>query len=419
MTGEASHASAADVLARPLALPRGGALPNRFMKSAMSEVLATRENAPTEGLARLYRTWAEGGVGLSVTGNVMIDRRALGEPGNVVVEDERDLPMLRRWAEAGVSAGGHLWMQLNHPGKQSPTFLSREPVAPSAVPLGGGLEHVFATPRALTDDEIEALIERFATAAAIAQKAGFTGVQIHGAHGYLVNQFLSPHHNRRSDRWGGSLERRAAFVMAVYRAIRGAVGDEFPVGIKINSADFQKGGFSEEESIEVIAALVSAGLDLVEVSGGTYEAPAMTGAKLRESTRRREAYFLAFAEALRERVDTPLAVTGGFRTAAGMAEAVRSGAVDLVGLARALALEPDLPGRVLAGEDVVSRVRPLTTGSKLVDRFSMLDVSFYENQLARMAAGRAPLPAMHPWRSVVTSTARMGLQAFRRRRSRS
>lgn len=414
----ASQPDPATTLGAPLSLRRGRPLPNRIMKSAMSEVLAAKGHAPSDGLATLYQTWAEGGLGLAVTGNVMIDRRALGEPGNVVVEDARDLPALERWASAGTSEGGHIWMQINHPGKQSPIFLSREPVAPSAVPLGRGLDKAFATPRELSDEEIDELIERYGTTARVARQAGFTGVQIHGAHGYLVSQFLSSHHNRRTDRWGGSLENRAAFAMAVYRSMRAAVGDDFPVSIKINSADFQKGGLTEEESLEVIAALVDAGIDLVEVSGGNYEAPVMTGAMgQRDSTKAREAYFLSFAEALRKRVDVPLAVTGGFRTAQGMGDAVNSGAVDVVGLARALALEPDLPRRVLAGEAFESKVRRITTGSKVVDQLSMLNVSYYEHQLALMAAGRAPQPTMHPWRSVLLTVASQGAQAFRQRRA--
>lgn len=304
------------------------------------------------------------------------------------------------------------------PESSPPSFISKEPVAPSAVPLGAGLERAFATPRELNDDEILDLIERYGCTAGIAKKAGFTGVQIHGAHGYLVSQFLSPHHNRRTDRWGGSLEKRAAFVMAVYASMRAAVGPEFPVSIKINSADFQRGGFTEEESFEVITKLVDAGIDLVEVSGGTYEAPAMTGAKQRQSTIQREAYFMSFAETLRERVAVPLAVTGGFRTAEGMAAAIRSGAIDLVGLARALALEPDLPRRILAGEPAESQVRRLSTGLKGLDKIAVLDVTYYENQIARIAKGKAPRPKLSAWRSVLMSMGKNGSQAFKLRRAR-
>jgi len=406
-------------LTDPLALPCGAVVPNRLLKSAMSEVLGTRSHAPSEALPRLYGRWAQGGVGLSVTGNVMVDRRALGEPGNVVVEDDRDLEALRAWAAAGTAQGGALWMQLNHPGKQSPIFLSPETVAPSAVGFGPKLEKAFAVPRALTEAEIEDLVRRFGESARVAKQAGFTGVQIHGAHGYLVSQFLSPHHNRRADRWGGSLENRARFAREIYASIRSAVGADFPVGIKINSADFQKGGFSQEESAAVIEMLASDGVDLVEVSGGTYEAPAMTGHKQRASTRAREGYFLAFVEELRARLGVPFCVTGGFRTAAGMTAAVESGAADMVGLARPLALDPDLPRKVLAGEDVASLVRPLTTGIKLVDTMSMLDVSWYESQLARMGAGDEPDPELGEWRSTLMALWRLGAGALRVRRARA
>lgn len=414
-------AHAPTVLGASLTLPCGVSVPNRMLKSAMSEIQGTVGHAPTEGLVRIYQTWAEGGIGLSITGNVMVDRRALGEPRNVVIEDDRDLVALQAWAEAGKVNGGQIWMQINHPGKQSPAVLTPEPVSPSAIPLGNGLERAFATPRALTEAEILDLIERFGRTAGVAQQAGFSGVQIHGAHGYLISQFLSPHHNQRTDRWGGSLENRMRFLMGVYGAMRAAVGPAFPVGIKINSADFQRGGFTEEESMEVIEALVAAGIDLVEISGGTYEAPAMTGASgahKRASTLQREAYFLTFAESLRARVKVPIAVTGGFRTAQGMADAVASGAVDMVGLGRALALEPDLPKRVLEGEAVVSKVRPLSTGIKGLDRIAMLDVTYYENQIGLMALGKAPNPNMGAWRSLVASFWRLGTQAFQLRRAR-
>ena len=247
-----------------------------------------------------------------ITGNIMIDRRHTGEPNNVVVDDERDMPLLKRWAEAGKSRGGAIWVQLNYPGKQIPRMLaSGDTLAPSAVPFGKELKSAFKTPRALSEEEIQEIIQRFATSARICQKAGFSGVQIHGAHGYLVSQFLSGHHNRRTDQWGGSLANRMRFPLEIYRAIRQAVGDDYPVSIKLNSADFQRGGFSEEESMTVAETLASEGLDLLEISGGNYENPAMAGAKgVRESTANREAYFLDYANEIRKRVSIPLMVTG-------------------------------------------------------------------------------------------------------------
>ncbi|MDI9244411.1 NADH:flavin oxidoreductase/NADH oxidase family protein [Marinobacter sp. CHS3-4] len=382
----------AEVLSKPLTLPNGATIPNRFAKSAMSETLGTIDNRMTQDLVTLYRTWAEGGLGLSITGNVMIDRHHIGEPQNVVLEDERDLPLLQEWAVAGKSAGGQIWMQLNHPGKQSPKILNSDPVSPSAIPFRKELQSMFATPRALTEAEIQDIIQRFASSAAIAEKAGFDGVQIHGAHGYLVSQFLSPHHNQRDDQWGGSAENRRRFVMEVYRAIREATSADFSVGIKLNSADFQRGGFTEEESLAVIEELSNVGIDLVEISGGNYENPAMAKGKkdVKASTRAREAYFLEFAEKVRESVSVPLMVTGGFRSAQGMSEAVSSGATDLVGVARPSAIEPDFPNRILSGEPFESAVTPIKTGIKAIDNMALMEVSWYARQLGRMGKGKPP-----------------------------
>lgn len=275
-----------------LTLPNGQVLPNRIMKSALSEALADKRNAPAHRLEQLYRTWSQGGYGLIITGNVMVDRTQLGEPGNVVIEDDRDLQALTRWAATTKDAGIPTWVQLNHPGRQAGLLtLGHTPVAPSPVPLNlpGA-----PTPRELTSAEIEDIIERFATAAAVCEAAGFAGVQVHGAHGYLVSQFLSPLSNRRDDEWGGDPEGRMRFVLEVVRRIRSRVSSGFTVAVKLNSADFQRGGFTEEESREVVAALAKEGLDLIEVSGGSYESPAMTGSAA-ASTRAREAYFLEYA----------------------------------------------------------------------------------------------------------------------------
>lgn len=382
--------SAAQLLGQTLPLTNGAVLPNRFAKSAMSEALGTVDNRVTKDLATLYGTWADGGSGLLITGNVMIDRRHIGEPQNVVLEDDRDMDRLKQWAQAGSRNGNHIWMQLNHPGKQSPRMLNKDPVSPSAVPFRKEMRGMFATPRALTEAEILDIIQRFARSAALAEQAGFQGVQIHGAHGYLVSQFLSPHHNKRTDRWGGTPENRMRFVLEVYRAIREATSAQFCVGIKLNSADFQRGGFTEEESLAVIKCLAEAGIDLVEISGGSYESPAMAKGGAKASTVAREAYFLEFAEKVRETVSVPLMVTGGFRTSEGMAQAVESGATDLVGVARPLAVEPDMVARILSGQQVVSSVKPIKTGIKFVDDMALMEVSWYTRQLGRMGKGKAP-----------------------------
>lgn len=403
-------------LTEPLTLPCGKVLPNRILKSAMSEVLGTPVHAPSKELEVLYERWSAGGTGLLITGNVMVDRRALGEPGNVVLEDKRELEAFARWSRAATRHSNHCWMQLNHPGKQSPKFLSSTTVSPSAIGFGSPLAKAFAVPRALTEDEIEDLIARFGRSAGLAKETGFTGVQIHGAHGYLVSQFLSPHHNRREDRWGGSLENRARFVLSVYDAVREAVGQNFPVSIKLNSADFQRGGFAEDDSVAVMQMLQERGIDLVEVSGGTYEAPAMTGAKQKASTKAREGYFMDFVVRARETLCVPLCITGGFRSRAGIQAALEAGA-DMVGLARTLAIQPSFSAEILAGNNPQSLVKRPSTGIRAVDALASFDVTWYETQLARMGAGKDPVPELGAWRSLFSTLSRTGLQAFKMRRA--
>ncbi len=392
--------------------------PNRILKSALSEVLAKDgEHLPNEKHCRLYKRWAEGGTGILVTGNVMIDRRALGEPGNVVLEDDRHLDRFVAWADA-VRAGNpntQFWMQINHPGKQTPKFLTPNPVAPSAVPLGKGLDKVFAVPRELQAQEIQDIIQRYATTSRLAKEAGWDGVQIHGAHGYLVSQFLSPHHNRREDQWGGSTENRRRFALEVYRAIRAQVGDDFVISIKMNSADFQKGGFEGEEAYGLIDALSKEGIDHIEISGGNYENPAMTGAK--QSTLKREAYFLDFAAEARKRTEVPIAVTGGFRSVAAMESAVSSGATDFVGLGRALTLDPELPQNAAQSPNYTCDVGRPTTGVKALDQVFMLAVTYYETQISRMAQGLDPDPKMSAWKTVFGLAKTHGKAAFKKRRA--
>lgn len=398
-----------------LTLQRGTPIKNRLIKSAMSEQLGNARQDPDERLARLYRTWANGGIGLAMTGNVMIDRNALGEPKNVVLDEQSNLDAFRHCAEQGQVNATQLWMQINHPGKQIPKFLNSQPVAPSAIPLGNGLDKLFATPRALGTDEIDAIIGRFARSAHLAKETGFAGVQIHGAHGYLVSQFLSPRHNQREDEWGSSPANRRRFVLAVYEAIRDAVGPDLPVGIKLNSADFMKDGFSEEESMDVVRALTEAGIDLIEISGGTYEAPAMTGFRAKKENQR-EAYFLDYADAVRRHTDVALMVTGGFRSAPAMQQALDSGATDFIGLARPVAVDPSLPRTLLSNPQAKLAIKRPSTGFKGLDKALMLDITYYESHLARHADGKKPKPALSPWITVAGTFGAMGVNAFKPRR---
>ncbi|WP_411088671.1 NADH:flavin oxidoreductase/NADH oxidase family protein [Streptomyces sp. 061-3] len=405
-----------------LTLPNGQVLPNRIMKSALSEALADKRNAPDHRLEQLYRTWSRGGYGLIITGNVMVDRTQLGEPGNVVIEDDRDLAALTRWAATTKDAGIPTWVQLNHPGRQSNMLaLGHTPVAPSPIPLNlpGA-----AKPRELTSVEIENIIERFATAAAVCETAGFAGVQVHGAHGYLVNQFLSPLSNRRDDEWGGDPERRMRFVLEVVRRIRSRVSPGFAVAVKLNSADFQRGGFTEEESRSVVAALAREGLDMIEVSGGNYESPAMAGSAA-PSTRAREAYFLEYARTVRGLVgDIPIAVTGGFRSRDGMADAVAAGECDVVGIGRPTATTPDAADVILTGraEAVVAhqmrygmrRVLGKVADIKALD--GVLDLSWHADQLHRLGAGLEPDLRRGRLATTVSMMRRNGRTSFRRKR---
>lgn len=384
------------LIRQPLRLPNGAVLANRIAKAAMSEQLATPDLTPSESLAQLYKRWGASGAGLLITGNVMVDRSAMVEARNEVLDGEDALDRFSEWARAATSSGTHCWLQLNHPGRQAPRKLAPEPVAPSAVPMRVGA--LFARPRALSERQIEDLVGRFARAAGLAARAGFTGVQIHAAHGYLVNQFLSPLTNVRGDAWGGILEGRMRFLLEIVRATRNVVGDAFPISVKLNSADFQRGGFAEEESLVVAKALEAAGIDLLEVSGGTYEAAAMMGTMNARSpsSDEREAYFLEFARRVRGKVSTPILLTGGFRSLEGMTDALSKG-IDMVGLARPLVLEPDLPRRLLGGEATRSVVQPKRSGLKRID--GMLELYWYGLQLRRLGEGRMPDPSMSLWRA--------------------
>lgn len=392
------HHTPSSILSRALPLRSGAALPNRLTKAAMSEVLGDPQTgAPTERLVRLYERWGRSGAGLLLTGNVPVDRGGLVESGNVVVEDERHLPGLRRWAEAAQAHGARLWMQLSHAGRQTPRRVVKQPVAPSPVALRG-FSGMFARPRALSDAEIQGLVRRFAAAAVVARDAGFAGVQVHAAHGYLVSQFLSPLTNQRDDAWGGDLAGRMRFLLEIVHAIRTAVGPDFSVGVKLNSADFQRGGFTSEEAMRVAQALDSAGIDLLEVSGGSYESPAMMGTgeqpAARRSTREREAYFMEYARRIREVTNVPILLTGGMRTAATMAAAVADGAIDAVGLGRPMAVDPDLPRKLLAGAERAEVVR-VRSRLRIID--NMLQIYWYQAQLHRMGLGHEPDPALGRW----------------------
>lgn len=373
------------------ALPNGTTLKNRIAKSALSENMSNRKHGPSHELINAYTRWAKGDPGLLITGNIMIDYKAIGEPRNVVVEDDRDFILLQKWADTVKSTSVHLWPQINHPGRQALGNINKNVVAPSAVPVKmKGAKALFRRPRALQENEIIEIIERYGNTAKILKSAGFTGVQIHGAHGYLVSQFLSPISNIREDQWGGSLENRARFVVEVYRNIRSKVGPDFPVGIKINSADFQKGGFTEEESMEVLQLLDKEGMDLLEISGGSYERPAMMGHHKKQSTIDREVYFMDYIKKARKITTKPLMLTGGFRTVEVMGQAIEEGHVDIIGLGRPFCIYPHVANDIFNnGLQKMETPTPLT-GIKAIDDVGGLDVIWYEIQIKRIGEGKEP-----------------------------
>ena len=354
------------LISQSLKLPCGTELPNRLAKAAMTEGLATANGVPTPELERLYGLWSDGGAGMLLSGNIQVDRDHLERPGNVVIDAKPNAAMrkaLASWAKAGTRNGNHFWAQISHAGRQTQKIVNPHPKAPSPIKLGlpGGQ---FGEPVALTKPEIKQIVRRFGVCAAAVQEAGFTGVQVHAAHGYLLSQFLSPRSNHRDDEYGGDLANRARMLLDVIASVRKAVGPDFPVAVKLNSADFQKGGFDFADSLEVVQWLEKASVDLIEISGGTYEQPKLLGVagmeeeekqEVKESTMIREAYFVDFALAMQEKVSIPLMVTGGFRQRRVMEQALETGSADLIGLGRPMCVMADAPNQLLAGLDELPR----------------------------------------------------------------
>ncbi|MFD3756293.1 NADH:flavin oxidoreductase/NADH oxidase family protein [Streptomyces sp. NPDC058622] len=376
-------------LSTPLVLRNGSRIGNRIAKAAMEESLARQPGQlPGPEIEQLYRSWARGGSGLIITGNVMVDRRALTSPGTIVLDADTDLAPFRRWAAAAGSEGGQVWMQINHPGRQVRSDLPGVAWAPSDIGVSLGRHtRVFARPTAMREADIQATIGRFATTARLAQESGFHGVQIHAAHGYLLSQFLSPLVNRRTDQWGGSLENRARLLLEVVHAVRAVVSPEFAVSIKINTADFQRGGFDVDEVEQVLVFLKDLDVDLVELSGGSMESAATMGRTADDRKLDREAYFLAIAERLVASAPMPLMLTGGIGRRAS-AERVLASGFAMVGLATALALHPDLPARWENGEDV--EVAAPRLNWRDTDIASAGVLALVRTHMSRVSRGRPP-----------------------------
>ena len=341
------------ILKDKITLPCGAQIKNRICKAAMTERIAFADNYTNQRHLNLYKKWAEGDIGILLTGNVQVDKNHLEGPANVCIEEDtyaEQLPLLRKWAEEGTKDNTHLWMQISHAGRQTPGEINSSPKAPSSVQLKIPGRN-YGVPSALSTEEINEIIKKFTFVAKIARETGFTGIQIHSAHGYLLSEFLSPDINLREDEWGGTVENRSRIHVEIIKSIRREVGEDFPISVKMNSADFQKGGFSPDDSIQVAKIIEAAGVDNIEISGGTYEQPRLLGLDnvsinpdrsevRKESTIAREAYFLEYAEKIKKNIQIPLMVTGGFRTREGMESAVKSGACEIVGVGRPLCANP-------------------------------------------------------------------------------
>jgi len=380
----------------PFTLPCGAVIKNRLVKAAMTERISDKNLEPTEQHYHLYKKWAETGAGLHITGNVVIDPIHIESAGNIYVGNEQVLPKLKKMAEAATSTGHHAWVQISHAGRQTNRFSTSRPLSPSEVQLH--LLGLFGKPRAMAEEDIQKVIAGFVKVAVISKKAGFTGVQLHSAHGYLLSQFLSPNINKRTDQWGGSLENRSRLLFTIIDQVRKETGDAFPISVKLNSSDFQRGGFTEVESLEVIKRL-DGKIDLLEISGGTYEKLVFfemneDSTKIKESTRRREAYFIEFSQKVRAITSMPIMITGGFRSYEFCNQALAKGELDFIGMARPFVTNLDaisdfLEGKVEKFENLVLR-----TGIKAID--STAEGGWYAKQIIRIANGKKVNMKMSP-----------------------
>ena len=329
-------AQAFDKLGEPLKLPCGVVLRNRIAKSAMSDSLGDGRGNPTATQIRLYERWDDGGVAISIIGELQGNSAAAEKPGNLVLTADADTTMFETLARRGGGGEPRLWVQLGHAGAMAYPPISA-PKGPSAVNIPG------LQCAALSANEIRQLPGEFARTASLARRLGFGGVQIHAAHGFLLSQFLSPLFNQRTDCYGGSIENRMRLLLEVIEAVRESVGPEYPVAVKLNSSDQLEGGLQEHEALAVVAALDRTSLDLLDISGGTY----FPGAKAASDSAGGGPYFLDFAKHARTLTSKPIMLTGGFKTRQQAVDALGAG-IDVIGLARALVLDPELPGKWLA-----------------------------------------------------------------------
>ncbi len=323
---------------------------NRFVRSATAEGASDEAGRITDRIFHIYGDLAEGGVGLIITGHAYVLPDGRCTPDQIGIYSHDLVPGLRKLASE-VHSGSpdcRIAVQITHAGRQVLRGSVSEPVAPSAVID----TRTGVNPREITEAEIEDCIGAFTDAAERVKLAGFDAVQIHSAHGYLISSFNSPHTNVRTDKWGGSLENRMRFLMEIYRSIRRKVGDDYPVLVKLNAADFLDGGIEIDESAKIARALAQEGIDAIEVSGSMFESYTGKGAaRTRIRKPEQEAYFLPYAEKIKEAVgDVPVILVGGIRSVPVMEKIMVEGKADFISLCRPLIREPDLPNRIREGK---------------------------------------------------------------------
>ncbi|KAK2603083.1 hypothetical protein N8I77_009566 [Diaporthe amygdali] len=352
-------------LAQPLAFEQSRkTTPNRLLKSSMAEASSSWDvndlparGIPTKEYVELYRRWGEGGWGIIQTGNIMIDYEHMSAAGDSVITPEASMEgerfeRFQATAAAAKAHGALVIGQVNHPGRQIPSKMAKESISASAVQLKPHAGMTFPPTRAATTDEIARIVDAFAHAAEFLEAAGFDGIELHAAHGYLLAQFLSPTTNKRIDAYGGSITNRLRIVSEVCAAVRARTSPGFILAIKLNSVEFQAEGLTTADAAELVAALQGAGVDYLELSGGTYENFGFERKK--DSTRSREAFFLEFAERVvpalgpADKRRTKVFITGGLRSAGAMVEALD--VVDGVGIARPAVQEPSLALGLLNGQ---------------------------------------------------------------------
>lgn len=383
----------------PFDLPNGGKIKNRIAKAAMEENMAELGQVPGEALFNLYNTWSHGGVGLIITGNVMVDHLAMTGPGGLVLETDTPIAPFAQLAKRAKSGGARVWMQINHPGRQVFAKMGGKVLSPSDIALNMGKHSgLFGQPKAMTETQINDVIQRFVITATRAQEAGFDGVQIHAAHGYLLAQFLSPLTNKRTDQWGGSLANRARLLITITQKIRQACGENFDLAIKLNSADFQRGGFDVDSAEQVVQMLAHHRVDMIELSGGSYESPAMQGRTADKRTLAREAYFIEFAENIAANSAIPIMTTGGIRRLSTAEDVIRRG-VDMIGIASALAVTPDLPHQWQLDTSIVGHIPVVNWQDKTLSAMAVM--AQIKRQLRRLGKGKPTSPNAHPVISLI------------------